>query len=166
MKAIFKVSTDEYSRKILSSHMNFEEDVRVMAFAWYENKVWWTKTGQCLQNFSIQIMYSHLLNSDRQVMVTVGGAVICDCKIPNGYDPETGQEIIIKYLLPIIIYKKQEHGVGLVICPESTLKPLRNRIWRLKPAYYSNSRLFFEPALSKTRHGSMLGFSMDCINQD
>ncbi|MEE9337565.1 MAG: hypothetical protein V3U87_05755 [Methylococcaceae bacterium] len=165
MKFLFKISSDEYGRKTLFSEMNFEVDVKIMAFAWYKDKVWWSKTSDWNNNIDMNIMYHHCKNSDRQVQVRVSrSAFIQDCTIPNGYDPESGNEINVEYLTPIVIYNKEQHGIGFIVFPDGSLKSLRNGIWKLKREFYTNNLQFFEPALSKTRKGSMLGFKQERLN--
>jgi hypothetical protein len=161
MELTFKLSNDKYQRKKLQANVPIEDEIQLLAFTWFKDQIWWSKSSAWNHNINISVMYHHCMNTDRQVQVMANGSFIQDCVIPNNYDPEEDQTIDIKYLTPIIVFDKIQHGFGFILFPKETVKSKRNGIWVLKEQFYNDALSFFEPALSKSRKGSILGFSID-----
>lgn len=166
MKLIFKLSTDKYERKKLQAKTMLEEEIQLLVFTWFKDKIWWAKSSAWNYNINIKVMYHHCLNTDRQIQIMANGSFIHDCTISNNYDPEEDKTVEIKYLTPVIVIDKIQHGFGFILFKKGTLKSKRNRIWVLKEKYYNDTLNFFEPALSKSRKGLISNFSRNKLLYD
>ena len=147
---------DSYGRAMLTARIQSHEPSHVLAFAEYDDTVWWTKSPVATTEHGYSALYHHVYrqNEQRQVIVTCGG-IIQDCVIPTGYDPSESQVLTIEPMIPATIYLHGTHRLGLILLPKDVTKSMRNRIWRLKPEWNSPELKRFAEALSHGRCGTI-----------
>jgi len=153
-----KLSEDEWGRKSLATEFAFEVPTKLLLYARFKNDLWWVKSSEWETRHQWAAQYHHLRDGTRQVIIT-SGAVLQNCIIPAGFDPETECQAEVEILKPSWLYRCGEHAVGIVAVPSGTAESLRNGIWRLKPTHMNESLTPFDEALSYSRSGHATGLA-------
>lgn len=156
MNVSLNLSEDEWSRKSLATEFVFAVPTKLLLFAWHKNDIWWAKSSEWAMHHKWSALYHHLRDGTRQVIVT-SGAVIQDCIIPAGFDPETECIAEVELLTPSLLYKRDQHALGIVAVPTGAAESLRSRIWRIKNDHMNESLVPFAEALSNSRSGHVTG---------
>jgi len=120
-----KLSEDEWGRRSLSADLVFEQPVKVLMCAWLGSEWWWAKSPKWRTHYNWAAQYHHLRDGSRQVIVTCG-ALLQDCVIPAGFDPEAPGQAEVEFLKPSALYQKESHGLGLIVVPQGAARSLRN----------------------------------------
>ncbi len=157
MKIDFAFSQDEWGRARLSADLLTEEPVRVLAYATFQDKMWWAKSGKATTEQHYSALYHHVRSEPSRQVIVNCGSIIQDCAIPSGLDPCAGASIELIPMVPCTLYQCGPHSLGILLVPQSATKSMRNGIWRLRSDRYSAELEPYREPLSHGRIGKSSG---------
>jgi hypothetical protein len=157
---VLALSEDNHGRRSLSTDLVFDRPAKILNYVWRGTDMWWVKSPEWSTHYHWAVQYHHLRDGSRQVIVNCG-AVLQHCIASAAVDPDCGCESAVDWLRPSVLYRKGQHGVGLVAVPDGAAEALRNGIWRLKSSHVNEALAKFSSALAQGRGGSAKRFSPD-----
>lgn len=146
-------ATDSYGRASLTTTFLNKEHSHVLTFVKYGDELWWGKSPVAKEECEYSAFYHHVHDLQKRQVIVTCGSIIQECVIPSGYDPTGSCQAVVEPFVPSIIYSKGVHSLGLILFPKSATKTMRNRIWKLKEAFFKPELMSYVEALSLGRIG-------------
>jgi hypothetical protein len=134
---------------VLEGTVEFAEEIRCLLFAWNGNEVAWAKSSQLEKSVDLSLCYYPSPIGRAQLITRVGSGWSTELMLKPHQRPTSGTSCSAEPNQVSILYRTEDHGVGLVaLLPECT-QSRRKKLWHIRPERVSDALQLFVQAYGR-----------------